>query len=107
MSTRIAFTARIQPQEREHLRRRFSEGPPFDPAAAGFDHHAVFLGDDDVVFLFEGDDPLPAVRRLAGRPGLLADVLKMAGAVKAPHYLDEVYSWSRDPAQAAPAAVTS
>ena len=97
MVTRIAFTARIRPHEHERLKQRFSARPPFDPELAGFDHHAVFLGEEDVVFVFEGDDPLPAVRALAAQPGLLTDVLKMAGAVKAPHYLEEVYSWSRRP----------
>ena len=93
---RIAFTAHIREGERERLEKRFREGPPFDPDEAGFDHHAVFLGDSDITFLFEGDDPLPAVRKLAARPGLLRDVLAMAGSVTPPHLMREVYSWSRD-----------
>jgi hypothetical protein len=95
VTQRIAFTAHVRPGERKRLQEQFETGPPFDPDRAGFDHHAVFLGDEDVVFLFEGDDPLPAVRRLAAQPGLLKDVLKMAGALSAPHMMREVYSWSR------------
>jgi hypothetical protein len=101
MSQRIAFTARIRPGERERLERMFAAGPPFDPDRSGFDHHAVFLGDEDVVFLFEGDDPLPAVRRLAAQPGLLREVVQMAGSVSSPHMMCEVYRWSRAPAPAA------
>jgi hypothetical protein len=96
VSSRIAFTARIRPGERDRLRQMFESGPPFDPERSGFDHHAVFLGDEDVVFLFEGDDPLPAVRRLAAQPGLLGDVVRMAGIMSAPHMMREVYAWSRE-----------
>ena len=95
MSTRIAFSAHFDPKEREHLQKRFAEGPPFDPEQAGFDRHAVYLGDQDVVFLFEGDDPLPAVRKLAADQRLLLEAVKMAGAVKAPRVLEEVYTWHR------------
>jgi hypothetical protein len=100
MAQRIAFTAHVRAGERERLAKQFEAGPPFDPAAAGFHEHAVFLGDEDVLFLFEGDDPLPAVRRLAAKPGLLGEVLKMAGAVSPPHTMREVYRWSRDEAPA-------
>ena len=100
MTQRIAFTARVRGGERERLAKQFEAGPPFDPDAAGFQAHAVFLGDEDVLFLFEGDDPLPAVRRLASQPGLLGEVLKMAGAVSPPHMMREVYRWSRDAAPA-------
>lgn len=95
MSTRIAFSAHFDPKEREHLQKRFAEGPPFDPEQAGFDRHAVYLGDQDVVFFFEGDDPLPAVRKLAADQRLLLEAVKMAGAVKAPRVLAEVYTWQR------------
>jgi hypothetical protein len=95
MSTRIAFTARIRSGERAKLEQTFRDGPPFDPEKAGFDHHAVFLGDDDVMFLFEGDDPLPAVRKLAAEPGLLRQVMQMAGAVQAPHLMREIFTWDR------------
>lgn len=97
MTQRIAFTARIRPGERDRLERMFQTGPPFDPERSGFDHHAVFLGDEDVVFLFEGDDPLPAVRRLAAQPGLLRDVVQMAGTVSSPRMMREVFRWSREP----------
>jgi hypothetical protein len=95
VTTRIAFSARFDPKEREHLQKRFAEGPPFDPEQAGFDRHAVYLGDQDVVFLFEGEDPLPAVRKLAADRHLLHEAVKMAGAVKAPRMLEEIYSWQR------------
>jgi hypothetical protein len=96
MPQRIAFTARVRAGERERLLQQFEAGPPFDPDKAGFDHHAVFVGDEDVLFLFEGNDPLPAVRRLAAQPGLLRDVVKMAGALSPPHMMREVYRWSRE-----------
>jgi hypothetical protein len=101
MTQRIAFAARVHAGQRDRLLKEFEAGPPFDPDQAGFDQHAVFLGDEDVLFVFEGDDPLPAVRRLAAQPGLLREVLKIAGAVSPPHMMREVYRWSRDETPAA------
>jgi hypothetical protein len=100
VSTRIAFSARFDPRERANLEKRFAEGPPFDPEQAGFDRHAVYLGDQDIVFLFEGEDPLPAVRKLTADRRLMHEAVKMAGTVKAPRMLEEVYSWHRSEANA-------
>jgi hypothetical protein len=105
MTQRIAFTAHVRAGERERLLQQFEAGPPFDPEKAGFDHHAVFVGDEDVLFLFEGHDPLPAVRRLAAQPGLLREVVKMAGTLSPPHMMREVYRWSKEDAPAANTSV--
>ena len=93
MTTRIAFTARIRTGQRDRLAAMLAEGPPFDPSAAGFTRHWVYLGDDDVVFVFEGPDPLTAVRRLSAERELLRKTVRMAGLVHAPHFLGEVYAW--------------
>jgi hypothetical protein len=98
MNTRIAVAAKIRPGSRAKLEQMLSEGPPFDLADAGFDRHQIYLGDEDVFFLFEGGSPISAVKRLAAERSLMSHVLRMAGVVSAPHLLAEAYSWDRTPA---------
>jgi hypothetical protein len=95
MNTRIAVAAKIRPGKRAKLEQMLSEGPPFDLADAGFDHHQVFLGDEDIFFLFEGGSPVSAVKRLAAERTLMGHVLRMAGVLSSPHLLAEEYSWDR------------
>ncbi len=98
MNTRIAVAAKIRPGSRAKLEQMLSEGPPFDLAEAGFDRHQIYLGDEDVFFLFEGGSPVSAVKRLGAERTLMGHVLRMAGVVSAPHLLAEAYSWDRVPA---------
>ena len=95
MNTRIAVAAKIRPGKRAKLEQMLSEGPPFDLADAGFDHHHVYLGDEDILFLFEGGSPVTAMKRLAAEHTLMGHVLRMAGVVSSPHLLAEAYSWDR------------
>jgi hypothetical protein len=53
---RVAIVARLLPGTQERARDLLSEGPPFDLAESGFDRHAVFVSDSEVVFVFEGDE---------------------------------------------------
>jgi hypothetical protein len=45
------------------------------------------------VFVFEGPDPLTALRRLSAERELLRNAVRMAGLVHAPRVLGEVYGW--------------
>ncbi len=51
---RIAITARLAPGAEEGAKQLIEAGPPFDPAIAGLAKHSVFVGNDMVVFVFEG-----------------------------------------------------
>jgi hypothetical protein len=53
---RIAIVARLQPGAYERAKAIVSEGPPFDLERGGFERHTVFLSDNEVVFVFEGDE---------------------------------------------------
>jgi hypothetical protein len=95
MNTRIAVAAKIRPGKRANLEQMLSEGPPFDLADAGFDHHQIYLGDEDIFFVFDGGSPVTAVKRLAAERALMGHVLRMAGVLSSPHLLAEAYSWDR------------
>jgi hypothetical protein len=95
MNSRIAVAAKIRPGSRAKLEQMLSEGPPFDLAVAGFDHHHVYVGDEDVFFLFEGGAPVTAVKRLAAERRLMSHMVRMAGVVSSPRLLAEAYSWDR------------
>ena len=97
MNSRIAVAAKIRPGKRAKLEQMLSEGPPYDLADAGFDHHQVYLGDEDVFFLFEGGSPVTTVKRLAAERNLMGHVVRMAGVLSSPHLLAEAYSWDRPP----------
>jgi len=57
---------------REHVREVaaefLAEGPPFDPGQLGLGRHQVFLGDREVVFVFESPDARPALERILSEP---------------------------------------
>jgi hypothetical protein len=95
MKSRIAVAAKIRPGSRAKLEQMLSEGPPFDLAGAGFDHHHIYVGDEDVFFVFEGGAPVTAVKRLAAERRLMSHVIRMAGALSSPRMLAEAYSWDR------------
>jgi hypothetical protein len=97
MNSRIAVAAKIRPGKRATLEQMLSEGPPYDLADAGFEHHQVYLGDEDVFFLFEGGSPVTTVKRLAAERSLIGHVVRMAAVLSSPHLLAEAYSWDRPP----------
>jgi nucleotide-binding universal stress UspA family protein len=52
---RLAVTARLKGGSEARARDLIAAGPPFDLARAGLNQHGVFLGNDLVVFVFEGE----------------------------------------------------
>ena len=92
---RIAFVAEIRAGRKADLERMLAAGPPFDLEASGFEHHRVFVGDNDAVFLFEGVNPLKAVQALATQRALTRQITQMMGILSAPRFLGEVYTWDR------------
>jgi hypothetical protein len=65
---RIVVVARLKPGSQEQAKELLEGGPPYDLAAAGFQHHAVYLSDDEVVFVFEGAAIDQSVRDLVNDP---------------------------------------
>jgi len=97
MSRTVAITAQIAPGKREQLASILAEGPPFDVGACGFRRHMAFLGDHQLVLLFEGDDPAADVRQLAASLPL-AEIGRIGALVSAPELLSDSYEWSAVPA---------
>jgi len=52
----IAIVARLRPGAEPEARKLVEGGPPFDPAEAGLNRHAVYVAADEVVFVFEAPD---------------------------------------------------
>ena len=55
--------------KREQVRALLSDGPPFDPESVGLIRHQVFLGDAEVVFVFEAD-PGGGLERVVAAPAV-------------------------------------
>jgi hypothetical protein len=94
---RAAITVRLKEGMEAQARELIAAGPPFDPTLAGFAQHAVYIGNDIVVFVFEGDD---VGRRLSE---LLNDRLNSAsfGAwapllAEQPRLAHEAYHWTQE-----------
>jgi hypothetical protein len=104
MTDQIAILAEIRPGQRAALELLLQEGPPFDPSAEGFEHHEVFLGDADVVFVFDGPSARTQVERLAATKSLLGAFVKMSSLVSAPRILEQTFEWNRRAELTSPAA---
>jgi hypothetical protein len=52
----LAIVATLRSGTEEQARRLLESGPPFDPRERGFERHTVFLGANQVVFVFEGKE---------------------------------------------------
>jgi hypothetical protein len=95
MTDQIAILAEIRPGQRPALERVLHAGPPFDLAAEGFEHHEVFLGDTEVVFIFDGPSARTQLQRLAATRSLLGAFVKMSSLVSAPRILEQTFEWDR------------
>jgi hypothetical protein len=91
---RVAVSLRLKPGAEAQAKQLLAAGPPFDPALAGLDRHAVYLGDRVVVFVFEG----PAVERHV--ESLANDRLQSASfaawaelLADQPQFAHEAYHW--------------
>jgi len=98
MTDQISVVAQIRPGKRAELERLLEQGPPFDLAAEGFEHHEVFLGDTDVVFVFTGPGAMSQLERMAASKALFAHVLNMTTLVSAPRILNRTFEWGRESA---------
>jgi hypothetical protein len=101
MTDQIGIIAQIRPGRRAALEHVLAQGPPFDLAREGFEHHEVMLGEEDVVFLFTGPGARSQLERMAASRSFLAEVARMSGLLSAPRLLDRTFEWSARPAATA------
>jgi hypothetical protein len=53
-SKRLAVVGHLRPDSREAAAEILAEGPPYAISLSGLSRHSVFLGEREVVFVFEG-----------------------------------------------------
>ncbi len=96
---RVAVIAKLKPDTGERAAELVEAGPPFDPQAAGFERHSVYLAGDQVVFVFEGGRLDHLVETVAHHPQGLAALGKWQPLLEGvPRVAKEAYYWEREPA---------
>jgi hypothetical protein len=93
---RFVVTASLKGGTAHLVAEILREGPPFDLADTSLERHGIFLGDDELVFVFEGPGADTEVRRLVEAPGVLERIrLIRPYLATAPKLPGEVFSWER------------
>jgi hypothetical protein len=94
---RLVVTLKLRKGTQERAAELIAAGPPFDPADLGLARHTVYLGNDLVIFAFEGDDVEERVRMVINDPvrsaSFAAWMPLLAGRPALAH---EVYYWEAD-----------
>ena len=94
---RLVVTLKLRKGTQERAAKLIAGGPPFDPAVLGLARHAVYLGNDLVIFAFEGEDVDQRVRVVVNDPvrsaSFAAWVPLLAGRPALAH---EIYYWEAD-----------
>jgi hypothetical protein len=75
---RLVVTLKLRKGTQERAAKLIAAGPPFDPANLGLARHAVYLGDDLVIFAFEGKDVEQRVRTVINDPVASASFARWA-----------------------------
>ena len=76
--------------------RLVAEGPPFDLESLELERHDVFVGEREVVFLFEGESAPAAVEALSHNPAVLKAALRWRGILAGrPRLLQQRFGWTR------------
>jgi hypothetical protein len=92
---RIAVIARLEPGSEERTRELLDAGPPFDLTATGIVDHSVFVGNDVILFVFEGVDVETRLTALVNDPVLSASFGAWGPLLSdAPRLLRDTYHWS-------------
>jgi hypothetical protein len=64
----VAEVAKLRPGSREQASEILASGAPYELAETGFRRHSVYLGEETVVFAFEGPSVERLVSDLVGDP---------------------------------------
>jgi hypothetical protein len=96
---RLAVVLRLKPGTRDRAASLVAERPPFDPEESGLDRHAVYLSDDEAVFVFEGADVEWQLDDLLDdffHPALQKAIEEWRPLLEGePRIATEAYSWDR------------
>lgn len=93
---RVAVVVPIKRGSAEKARELVAEGPPFDLQLLELERHDVFVGEREVVFVFEGDSAAAAVDRLSRNPALLKAALRWRSILAGrPRLVEQRFGWTR------------
>jgi hypothetical protein len=94
---RLVVCARLKPGTDERVSDLIAEGPPFDPATAGFARHTVYRAGDEVVFVFEGARIADLLGAIINDPLRSDAIMRWASVVRGrPRIARPVYTWEAD-----------
>jgi hypothetical protein len=90
--------ARLKPGAAPKALELLHQGPPFDLEGSRLERHGAFVGDDELVFVFEGEHAEEEAARLLQSSSLLEDGGRLAQLIEGqPTLPREVFSWERPP----------
>lgn len=93
--SRLVVVAPLRPGMRHRAAKLLAAGPPFVLEETQFDRHDVFLTDDEVVFVFEGESGEP-LRLDAEAPSVLTAAEEWQELLAArPRMAAGAFSWTR------------
>jgi hypothetical protein len=92
----LVVTARLEPGSAPKVLEILDDGPPFDLEGSGLERHAVFVGDDQLVFLFEGERAEREAARLLDESSVLDSAGRLGQYIEgSPTFPREAFSWER------------
>ena len=96
---RLAVVVHLKPGARDRATTLLDERPPFDLEESGFERHAVYLSDEEVIFVFEAADVEWRLDDLVGdffHPALQKAIEEWKPLLDGePRLATEAYSWDR------------
>jgi hypothetical protein len=66
---RLVIVGRVRDGAYGQALELIRKGPPFDPEVRGFEHHAIYLSEGEVIFVFEAEEVEERVLDLVGEFG--------------------------------------
>jgi hypothetical protein len=91
---RVGIVVELTPGSRAQAEELIAKGPPFDLGEAGFARHSILLGNDRVVFVFEGEDVERRVRDIVDDPVRSASLGAWASILAGtPRLVREAFTW--------------
>jgi hypothetical protein len=89
----VAVVVPLRRGSAEKVRSLLRQEPPFDPGT-GFRRHQVFVGEQEVVFVFEGEDVREGLQRLARAPTVWKAAAAWEECIAGPPRLaEQSYAW--------------
>lgn len=99
--TSLVLVLPLEPGSREKARELLADGPPFDLEATRFDRHAVYLTDEEAVFVFESPDPSHTLDLPGEDPGIWSAARSWREIVAGqPRIAETGYAWARSVSKA-------